>query len=73
MHQLWVRLFESGKIKTRSRNGISMLPFKAGYVVGNFVIDSADPLGLNSKRKINQEGAKEATNHLTDHGFLACV
>ncbi len=71
MLQLRVGLFQSGIIKTRSRNGVSMLLFKAGYVAGNFVVDGIDPLRINAERGINQEGAKEMTEQTTNPGSLA--
>ena len=65
MHQLRVNLFQGGVIKTRSRIGVStMLLFQTRYIVSNLVIVGADPLRINAKRGINQEGEKERCGRL---------
>ncbi len=74
MHQLRVNLFQSGIIKTRSRGGVNtVLPFQMRYIVSNLVIVGADLLRNNAQWGINQEGAKETTEQMTDFGSLACV
>ncbi len=50
-----------------------MLLLKVGYVVSNSVVDSTDPLGINVEGGVNQEGAKETTEQMTNPGSLACV
>jgi hypothetical protein len=70
MHQLWVNLFQRSIIKTRSRIGVSTV---LRYIVSNLVIVSADPSRINAKGGINQEGAKERTEQMTDFRSLACV
>ncbi len=61
MCQLRVSLFQVGVIKMRGRNGVSMLLFRARYVVGNLVVNDTNPLRINANQRIDQQGAKETT------------
>ncbi len=61
MCQLWVSLFQVGVIEMRGRNGVSMLFFRARYVVGNLVVNGTNPLRINANLRFDQLGAKETT------------
>ena len=50
MFQLRVSLFQVGVIEMRGRNCVSMLLFRARYVVGNLVVNGTNPLQINAKR-----------------------